>query len=149
MVSSSGQGFWGSEAAIQYCPHPDPTRQFVVEVDASDVGEGAILSQRSFQDQKLHPYAFMSHRLNPVNYDIGNWEPLLVKMAREEWRHWLEGEEHLFLVCTAKRFNPRQACWALLFTRFNFTISYRPRVQKREAGRSLPSVQFHCHSLRI
>ena len=35
--------------------HPDPSRQFVGEVDASDVGVGDILSQRSAQDQKLHP----------------------------------------------------------------------------------------------
>lgn len=39
---------------------PDPDRQFVVEVDASDVGMGAVLSQRSAFDQKLHPCAFFS-----------------------------------------------------------------------------------------
>ncbi len=37
---------------------PDPTRQFIVEVDASDVGVGAILSQRSSRDDKVHPCAF-------------------------------------------------------------------------------------------
>lgn len=80
----------------------------------------------------------MSHRLNSVerNYDVGNRELLAVKMALEEWRHWLKGAEHPFLVwtdhknleylCTAKRLNPRQAHWALLFTRFNFNISYCP-----------------------
>lgn len=36
---------------------PDPSRQFIVEVDASDSGVGAILSQRSATDQKLHPSA--------------------------------------------------------------------------------------------
>ena len=36
--------------------HPDPLCQFVVEEDASDVRVGAILSQRSAQDQKLHPW---------------------------------------------------------------------------------------------
>ena len=48
--------------------HPDPSRQFVVEVDASDVGVGAILS---IQDIKLHPCAFLSYRLNSAerNYD--------------------------------------------------------------------------------
>ncbi len=43
---------------------PDPSRQFVVEVDASEVGVGAVLSQRSPSDDKMHPCAFLSHRLS-------------------------------------------------------------------------------------
>ncbi|KAI2654015.1 Transposon Tf2-9 polyprotein [Labeo rohita] len=83
---------------------PDPSRQFVVEVDA--------------------------------NYDIGNRELLAVKLALEEWRHWLEGSGVPFIVWTdhknleyirtAKRLNSRQARWALFFGRFDFTLSYRP-----------------------
>ena len=117
---------------------PDAERQFVVEVDASDVGVGAVLSQRVASDQKLHPCAFFSRRLSPAerNYDIGNRELLAVKLALEEWRHWLEGTKQPFLVWTdhknleyirtAKRLNSRQARWALFFTRFNFSLSYRP-----------------------
>lgn len=44
----------------------DPTRQFVVEVDASDVGVGAVLSQRSAEDKKLPPCAFFSRHLSPA-----------------------------------------------------------------------------------
>ena len=71
--------------------HPNPSRQFVVEADASDSGVGAVLSQRSPDDQKLHPCAFFSRRLSPaeVNYDIGNRELLAVVLALQEWRHWL------------------------------------------------------------
>ena len=69
---------------------PDPSLQFVVEVDASDTGVGAVLSQRSASDHKLHPCAFFSRRLSPPerNYDVGNRELLAVKLALEEWRHW-------------------------------------------------------------
>ncbi len=117
---------------------PDPSRQFVVEVDASEVGVGAILSQRSSSDDKMHPCAYFSHRFSPAerNYDIGNRELLAVKLALEEWRHWLEGSGVPFIVWTdhknleyiksAKRLNSRQAQWALFFCRFDFTITYRP-----------------------
>lgn len=117
---------------------PDPKQQFVVEVDASDLGAGAVLSQRPGGDNKLHPCAFLSRRFSPAerNYDVGDRELLAIKLALEEWRHWLEGTELPFLVWTdhknieyiktAKRLNPRQARWALFFSRFNFTLSYRP-----------------------
>uniref|UniRef100_A0A4W5JRV3 Gypsy retrotransposon integrase-like protein 1 n=1 Tax=Hucho hucho TaxID=62062 RepID=A0A4W5JRV3_9TELE len=117
---------------------PDPSRQFVVEVDASEVGVGAVLSQCSASDDKMHPCAFFSHRLSPAqrNYDIGNKELLAVKLALEEWRHWLEGSGVPFIVWTdhknleyirsAKRLNSRQARWALFFGRFDFSLSYRP-----------------------
>ncbi|KAI3364364.1 hypothetical protein L3Q82_011161, partial [Scortum barcoo] len=93
---------------------------------------------RSLEDQKLHPCAFFSRRLSPAerNYDIGNQELLAVKLALEEWRHWLEGSKQPFLVWTdhknlqyirsTKRLNSRQARWSLFLTRFNFTLSYRP-----------------------
>ena len=69
------------------------SRQFIVEVDDSDSGVGAVLFQPSAPDQKLHPCAFFSRRLSPAehNYDVGNRELLAVKLALEEWKHWLEG----------------------------------------------------------
>ena len=81
---------------------PDPSLQFVVEANASDTGVGAVHSQRSPSDHKLHPCAFFSRRLSPPerNYDVGNRELLAVKLALEEWRHWLEGAEHPFIVWT-------------------------------------------------
>ena len=74
---------------------PDRNRQFVVEVDASNDGVGAILSQMSAGDNKLHPCAYLSRKLSSAerNYNVGNRELLAVKIALEEWRHWLEGAE--------------------------------------------------------
>lgn len=117
---------------------PDPKLQFIVEVDASSVGVGGILSQRNPEDNKVHPCAFFSKKLSSTerNYDVGNRELLAIKLALEEWRHWLEGAEQPFLVWTdhknleyirtAKRLNSRQARWALFFNRFSFTLSFRP-----------------------
>uniref|UniRef100_A0A3B3HIF1 Gypsy retrotransposon integrase-like protein 1 n=1 Tax=Oryzias latipes TaxID=8090 RepID=A0A3B3HIF1_ORYLA len=117
---------------------PDPSRQFIVEVDASDSGVGAVLSQKEQKSGKLKPCAFFSKKLSPAekNYDVGNRELLAIKLALEEWRHWLEGAEQPFIVWTdhknlaylrtAKRLNSRQARWCLFFDRFRFTITYRP-----------------------
>ncbi|KAK3520197.1 hypothetical protein QTP70_017927 [Hemibagrus guttatus] len=125
--------------------HPDPDKPFVVEVDASTTGVGAVLSQQQGNPGCLHPCAFFSHKLNPAerNYDIGSRELLAIKLALEEWRHWLEGARHPFLVLmdhknleylrAAKRLNPRQARWALFFTRFEFSISYRPGSKNTKA----------------
>lgn len=117
---------------------PDIARQFIVKVDASEVGVGAVLSQRSAADGKVHPCAFFSHRLSPAerNYDVGNHELLAIHLALGEWRQWLEGSSVPFIVWTdlrnleyirsTKRLNARQARWALIFKRFEFSISYRP-----------------------
>ncbi len=46
--------------------HPDPKLPFIVEVDASDCGIGAVLSQCHGTPGKLHPCAFFSRKLSPA-----------------------------------------------------------------------------------
>ncbi|KAI2645188.1 Transposon Tf2-11 polyprotein [Labeo rohita] len=131
--------------------HLDPELPFTVEVDASTTGAGAVLSQAVGEPPLLHPCAFYSRKLSPAeqNYDVGNRELLAIKLALEEWRHWLEGSKHPFTIITdhknlqyireAKRLNPRQARWALFFTRFNFKITYRPGSKNISADARLHS----------
>lgn len=88
-----------------------------------------------------------------LNYDIGNRELLIIKLALHEWRHWLEGAQHPFIVITdhknleylkdAKRLNSRQSCWALFFSRFHFTVTYCPGTQNCRADAL--SRQTHLH----
>ncbi|KAK3565354.1 hypothetical protein QTP86_007128 [Hemibagrus guttatus] len=125
--------------------HADPTRPFIVEVDASALGVGAVLSQRRSETPVLHPCAYFSMKLSPAeqNYNIGNRELLAIKLALEEWQHWLEGANHPFKVIMdhknlqylreAKHLNPRQAWWVLFFTRFNFCVTYRPGNKNTKA----------------
>ncbi|KAK3553768.1 hypothetical protein QTP70_009183 [Hemibagrus guttatus] len=82
--------------------HPNPELPFIIEVDVLTTGVGAVLSQQQGNPRKLHPCAFFSRKLSPaeVNYDIGNRELLAIKLALEEWRHWLEGAKHPFVVLT-------------------------------------------------
>ncbi|KAK3548932.1 hypothetical protein QTP70_021678 [Hemibagrus guttatus] len=136
--------------------HPDPDLPFVVEVDASSSGIGAMLSQRHSIPGKLHPCAFFSRKLTAAeaNYDVENWELLSIKAALEEWRHWLEGARHSFLVLTdhrnleylrsTKHLNLRQAWWALFFTRFDFSVIYRTGTKNSKADAL--SRQFEAQS---
>ncbi|KAL0188064.1 hypothetical protein M9458_015163, partial [Cirrhinus mrigala] len=115
--------------------HPDPELEFTVEVDASNTGIGAILSQRHGNPPKLYPCAFYSQKLTSAeqNYDVANRELLAMKVAFEEWRHWLEGAKLPFIVLmdhrnleylkAVKRLNPRQARWSLFFTCFDFKVT--------------------------
>lgn len=63
---------------------PDISRQFVVEVDASDLGTGAVFSHRSQAENKIHLCTFLSRKLSSAeqNYDVGNRELLAVKVAK-------------------------------------------------------------------
>ncbi len=86
----------------------------------------------------LHPCGYFSKKLSSAehNCDIRNRNLLAIKLALKEWWHWLESARHLFKVKTdhnklqyrhdAKRLNPLQARCALFFTRFRFTVTYRP-----------------------
>ncbi|KAK3569769.1 hypothetical protein QTP86_004196, partial [Hemibagrus guttatus] len=105
--------------------HPDPDLPFVVELTAAE-----------------------------ANYDVGNRELLSIKATLEQWRHWLEGARHPFLVLadhrnleylrSAKRLNPRQVRWALFFIRFEFSVTYRPGTKNSKADAL--SRQFEAQS---
>ncbi|KAI2660329.1 Transposon Ty3-I Gag-Pol polyprotein [Labeo rohita] len=106
---------------------------------------GVVLSQAAGEPPLLHPCAYYARKLSPVeqNYDVGNWEVLAIKLALEEWRHWLKGPSHPFTIINdhknlqylreAKCLNPRQTGWALFFTRFNFKIIYLPGTKNVKA----------------
>ncbi|KAK3513532.1 hypothetical protein QTP70_016468 [Hemibagrus guttatus] len=54
--------------------HPDPSQLFIMEVDASSCGIGAVLSQHHGNPGKIYLCAYFSRKLTPAeaNYDVGN-----------------------------------------------------------------------------
>lgn len=79
----------------------------MVEVDASEVGMWADLSQRQGNPQKLYPCAYYKkYKIrSPAerDYDVGDRELLAVKLALEEWGDLLEGAKEAFLILTDHR----------------------------------------------
>ena len=120
--------------------HFDPSKEIIVETDASDWVSAGILSQYSV-DNILCPVAFFSkkHSAQEVNYEIYNKELLVIICAFEEWRPELEGSAFPIKVITdhrnleyfmsTKQLSRRQARWSEFLSRFNFKIVYRPGKQ--------------------
>ena len=128
----------------------DPSRETVIETDASDWASGGILSQRG-DDGFLHPVAYFSskHSAQECNYEIYDKELLAIIKALEEWRPELEGLEHFDIITdhqnlkyfmSTKLLNQRQARWAEFLSRFKFTIKYQPgrQADKPDALSRLP-----------
>jgi len=90
--------FSGNEVLI----YPDPEKEFVVEIDASDYAVGCILSQVFFKDSQHHPIAFYSRSLTTAeaNYTIYDKELLAIIVAFDVWRHHLEGAKFPVQVIT-------------------------------------------------
>jgi hypothetical protein len=117
--------------------HPDFQKPFFLETDASDFALGVILSQPD-KDECLHPVAFHSRKFTAteINYEIHNKELLAIIDSFQEWRHFLEGAQHLVTIYTdhknleyfmsTKVLNRRQARWSISLSRFNFVITYCP-----------------------
>jgi hypothetical protein len=120
--------------------HPDPSKPYYLETDASGAAMGAILSQRP-EDRRLHPIAYMSQSFAGVeqNYDTHDKELLAIIKALEFWRIFLEGTKEPTTMFTDHRnleywqesqtFNRRHAWWHLLLANFHFRIHYRPGKQ--------------------
>ena len=76
---------------------PQDSEPFRIKANSSDFASGAVLSQQLPGEEKWHPVAFYSKSLSPVeqNYEIHNKEMLAIIRMLEEWRHFMEGAQHL------------------------------------------------------
>ena len=124
--------------------HFHPDRPSILETDASDFAIAAVFSQHDAANV-LHPVAFYSRKLSAaeLNYDIHDKEMLAIVEAIREWRAYLEGAAHPFVVytdhknlehfATTKVLNRRQSRWSEFLASYNFKIVYRPGAAMTKA----------------
>jgi hypothetical protein len=133
--------------------HPNNTKAWIVETDASDFALGAVLSQYN-SDNNLVPVAFHSRQLVPAerNYDVYDKELLGIIDSLKEWRHFLLGTEiPVTVICDHKnleyftsqrQLTRRQARWSLFLTEFNVNFTYRSGALNGKADKLSRRVDY-------
>lgn len=141
------QSFHALKTALITTPvlaYADFRNPFVLEVDASHEGLGAVLSQE--QGGKLRPIAFASRSLKPSERNMSNYssmKPELVALkwaVTEKFREYLLGHRctvytdnnPLSHLATAKLGATEQR-WAAELASFDLTLKYRPGSQNLNA----------------
>jgi len=117
--------------------HPDPSRQYVLNTDASGFAVAAVLSQQQ-ADGSIRPVAYYSKKMNSAekNYGVPDKELLAIVQAVEHWRCYLEGNPHPTKVLTDHQglqwlnskaeLNGRQARWVESLSDIEYEVSYIP-----------------------
>ena len=114
---------------------PDFAKPFLLEMDASKEGLGAILSQKQ-DDGRFHPVTFGSHSLTPAerNYHSSKLEFLALKWgAMEHFREYLAyapfkvkmDNNPLTYILTTPNLDATGHCWVGALASFEFELEYQ------------------------
>ena len=111
---------------------PDPTSSFIMMTDASNIGIGAVLSQK--EGGRLRPVAFLSRKLKAAeqNYAAHEKELLSIVYALQAWRIYLHNRKFdiltdhhpLVYLDTQPTLSRRQARWLEYMQEFKYNIRY-------------------------
>ncbi len=113
---------------------PNFDQRFLVQVDASEKGIGAVLAQGTAGEEK--PVVFLSRKLLPreTRYSTIEKECLAIKWSLESLRYYLLGREFdletdhraLTWIHTMKDNNARITRWYLALQPYSFKVRHRP-----------------------
>ena len=114
---------------------PDYSKPFILTTDASDLGTGAVLTQK-YPDNKERVIGYQSYTFNKAenNYSTYEKEMLAVLKAVEYFRTYLDGEKFLLHtdhsalkeLLTTKEPRGRTARWIHKLAELDFTVVHRP-----------------------
>ena len=114
--------------------YPDPSKEYLLETDASKLGLGAVLSQKQL-DGRYHPVAFGSRALHEVkvNYHNTKLEFLAMKWSIEHFQTYLLG--HRFKVhmdnnpltyfLTLPNMDAMKQRWINELAKYDFSLEYQ------------------------
>lgn len=125
--------------------YADFSKPFVLEVDASGLGLGAVLSQEQ-EGGLQRPIAYASRGLRPTERNMDNYSAMKLELLALKWavtdkfRDYLLGTKFIVLtdnnpLCylrTAKLGAVEQR-WAAQLALFDFTLEYRPGSSNKNA----------------
>lgn len=124
--------------------YADFQKPFVLEIDASHAGLGAVLSQE--HDGKLRPIAYASRALKPSEKNMQNYSSMKLEFLALKWAVSEKFREYLLGgVCTVytdnnplshldtAKLGAVEQRWAAQLAPFNLTIKYRPGSRNRNA----------------
>lgn len=108
--------------------------EFILDVDASDIGIGAVLHQVQGGQEKVIAYASRALNTAESNYCITEKELLAVRYFIEYFRQYLLGRrflvrsDHQSLVWLFRLKEPRGkiARWIEILSQYDFAVQYRP-----------------------
>ena len=111
----------------------DKAGEFILDVDASDIGIGGILHQVQGDRERVIAYASRSLNKDEKNYCITEKELLAVRYFIEYFRQYLLGRrfrvrsDHQSLVWLFQLKEPRGkiARWLEILSQYDFSIEYR------------------------
>lgn len=117
--------------------HPDFARPFILSVDASSRGLGAVLSQVQEGHDTARPVAFASKSLNHAQskYPAHRLEFFAMKWAiHDKFSHWLQGQKFtvwtdnnpLKYILTKPKLDACEHRWVAKLAPFDFEIQYIP-----------------------
>jgi transposase InsO family protein len=111
---------------------PESELTFIIQVDASNYGIGAVLMQDSGQGEQ--PVAFMSQKLNKQqrNWNTTEKECFAVVTSIRKWDHYITGHEFIVrtdhhALCWLNRkynSNPKLNRWRMALQDYTFTIEH-------------------------
>lgn len=121
---------------------PNYEKEWVLEVDASDVALGAVLGQEQ-DDLEVHPVYFWSRQLNHAerNYSVTDRECLAVVAACGKFRPYILGGKVVIYgdhtavkwILNKVEISGRHARWKVKLSEFDYKMFSRPGAQNGNA----------------